>query len=97
MYANKFCDAGRVPIFRYFEAWNLYKSTKHVDGNDLKRDAKSQLVLQTVCAVVFAINERLKCNALKGCMKVYNIYILSYYAYHTCNAIFQKKSYSYYF
>ena len=24
-------------------------------------------------AVVFAINERLKCNAFKGCMKVYNI------------------------
>ena len=22
MYANKFCDAGQVPIFRYFEAWD---------------------------------------------------------------------------
>ena len=21
MYTNKFCDAGQVPIFRYFEAW----------------------------------------------------------------------------
>ena len=21
MYANKFCDAGQVPIFRNFEAW----------------------------------------------------------------------------
>ena len=21
MYANKFCDAGQVAIFRYFEAW----------------------------------------------------------------------------
>ena len=21
MYANSFCDAGQVPIFRYFEAW----------------------------------------------------------------------------
>ena len=24
MYANKFCDAGQVPIFRYFEACGLY-------------------------------------------------------------------------
>ena len=22
LYANKFCDAGQVPILRYFEAWN---------------------------------------------------------------------------
>ena len=22
MYANIFCDAGQVPISRYFEAWN---------------------------------------------------------------------------
>ena len=25
MYANKFCDAGQVPIFRYFEAWTAIK------------------------------------------------------------------------
>ena len=24
MYANKFCDAGQVPIFRYFEACKRY-------------------------------------------------------------------------
>ena len=23
MYANKFCDAGQVPIFRYFEACSI--------------------------------------------------------------------------
>ena len=22
-YANKFCDAGQVPFFRYFEAWGV--------------------------------------------------------------------------
>ena len=26
MYANKFCDAGQVPIFRYFEAWIAHAS-----------------------------------------------------------------------
>ena len=28
IYANNFCDAGQVPIFRYFEAWYGYK---HLD------------------------------------------------------------------
>ena len=23
IYANKFCDAGQVPILRYFEAWSI--------------------------------------------------------------------------
>ena len=29
MYANKFCDAGQVPIFRYFEACKGNNSLKH--------------------------------------------------------------------
>ena len=28
MYANKFCDAGQVPIFRYFEAWSAHNLCK---------------------------------------------------------------------
>ena len=39
------------------------------------RHTKSQLFLQTLCAVVFAINERLKCNALKGCMEVMHVIV----------------------
>ena len=33
MYADKFCDAGQVPIFRYFEAWYLsYEKNTVVDN-----------------------------------------------------------------
>ena len=42
MYANKFCDAGQVPIFRYFEAW-----VRHVRGPIfffLKETKKSGLI-----------------------------------------------------
>ena len=45
---------------------------------------KSHLFLQTFCAVVFVINERLKYNAEKECMKVY-------YACHICNACSKRN------
>ena len=32
MYANKFCDAGQVPIFRYFEAWTIQEPS-FLDGS----------------------------------------------------------------
>ena len=35
MYANKFCDAGQVPIFRYFEAC-IYEYLKDVYFGEVK-------------------------------------------------------------
>ena len=33
MYANKFCDAGQVPIFRYFEACYLVSVAEEAGSN----------------------------------------------------------------
>ena len=50
MYANKFCDAGQVPIFRYFEAWhNIFSNIWYFKG--VKRRYYGVKGLSGICSL----------------------------------------------